>query len=177
MPLKLFADILDYPKFKFHETLRSCIAHPELTEDARLLLTEFSNFAEKLSLSKLEEVYSGTFDWGESLPLYIGYYLFGESYKRSVFLVGLKERYKLYNFSCENELPDHLAVMLRFLSIINDYELKSEIISHALLPALSEMIKKGDKLEKARPYKNILKALYSLLEEKIKVRVGSEGVN
>ena len=42
-------------------------------------------------MGKLQEVYSGFFDLNSICHPYIGYQLFGENYKRSIFLVELKK--------------------------------------------------------------------------------------
>ncbi len=57
-------------------------------------------------------------------------------------MVGLKERYKAYDFVVEGELPDHLAVMLRYLSLCEDDVQVAEIIRDAMVPALERMVKR-----------------------------------
>jgi nitrate reductase assembly molybdenum cofactor insertion protein NarJ len=69
----------------------------------------------------------------------------------------LKEHYKAHGFSEEKELPDHLSVMLRFLSAnCNDAE-SQELIRECMLPALSKMIGALNGV-KENPYRAVLKA-------------------
>ncbi len=66
-------------------------------------------------------------------------------------MVGLKERCKAYDFVVEGELPDHLAVMLRYLSLCEDNDQVTEIIRDAMMPALERMVKKKADAEEDVP--------------------------
>ncbi len=139
----LFADLLEYPQSDLTESVRECEAlvspgNPEAAE----LLHGFRSFEKDASLGQVQELYTRTFDLDATYHPYVGHHLFGESYKRSAFMVGLKERYKAYDFVVEGELPDHLAVMLRYLSLCEDNDQVTEIIRDAMVPALEKMIKK-----------------------------------
>jgi len=138
--LGLFAELLDYPRSEVAQTARECRAliAPESAE-AAALLGEFAAFAERTPHNTLEEVFTGTFDLNASCHPYVGYHMFGEAYKRSAFLLELKERFRKHNFDPGVELPDHLAVLLRFMSLCPDAELTNEIAREALLPTLEPM--------------------------------------
>lgn len=138
--LGLFADLLAYPEGSLEGPLGACErllapAHPE----AAAALAEFRAFAEGAPVCRLQEVYTGAFDFGTAGYPYVGYHLFGETYRRSVFLLGLKERYRADGFAPGVELPDHLAVLLRFLATTPDETLREELAREALLPALERM--------------------------------------
>jgi len=138
--LGLFADILEYPRPGLAETVRECEALVSAgNPEAAALLGGFRALVEETAPGRLEEIYTGTFDLDAACYPYVGYHLFGESYKRSVFLLELKERYRAQGFDVENELPDHLAVLLRFLAINDDVTLAGEIVHEALLPTLERM--------------------------------------
>ncbi len=142
--LSLFADLLDYPRPGLMGAVRKCAAlvaphNPE----AGMLLRAFCAFVQQTPPGHLEEVYTGTFDLDAACHPYVGYHLFGESYKRSVFLLELKQRYRAQGFAVENELPDHLVVLLRFLAQSDDAPLVREIICQAMLPALERMTGKA----------------------------------
>jgi len=104
---------------------------------------------------------------------YVGYHLFGESYKRSAFLLGLKERYRPYHLQYGSELPDHLAVMLRFLAVNANAEETETIIREALHPALRKMLKNKEEEPpdpdfpkspaRGHQYRGVLQALRSVL--------------
>jgi nitrate reductase delta subunit len=185
------AELLEYPQPGLVGVVRECEAlisqvsslpisgKNHDNRSAAVLLREFRTFVEATPLGRLEEIYSGTFDLDAACHPYVGYHLFGESYKRSVFLLELKERYRARGFDVpENELPDHLAVLLRFLAITDDVTLAGEIIHEALLPALERMMGKaksagydeGETPEpphnrrQYNPYRGILEALELVLQ-------------
>lgn len=138
-----FAQLLEYPQSGVVDAARECealLARAGTDQSAATLLHAFRTFSETTPLARLEEVYSGTFDLDPACHPYVGYHLLGESYKRSVFLLELKARYRAQGFDVpENELPDHLAVMLRFLAANDEASLTGELIREALLPALDRM--------------------------------------
>ncbi len=146
----LFADLLEYPQSDLTESVRECEAlvspgNPE----AAALLDPLRSFVADAPLGDIQELYTRTFDLDATYHPYVGHHLFGESYKRSAFMVGLKERYKAYDFVVEGELPDHLAVMLRYLSLCEDDDQVAEIVRDAMVPALEKMIKKDADSEAA----------------------------
>jgi len=137
---QLLADALEYPRPGLVEAARECAAL--LAADniaAAACMHEFRAFVEKTPRGRLEEIYTSTFDLDAAWYPYVGYHLFGESYKRSVFMLELNERYRAHGFSVAGELPDCLAVLLRFLAVCDDAALSGEIICDALLPALDHM--------------------------------------
>lgn len=139
----LFAELLEYPQSDLTESVRECEAlispgNPE----AAALLDPLRSFVASAPLGDIQELYTRTFDLDATYHPYVGHHLFGESYKRSAFMVGLKERYKAYDFVVEGELPDHLAVMLRYLSLCEDDVQVAEIVRDAMVPALERMVKK-----------------------------------
>ncbi len=144
--LQHFAEILEYPRSDVLSAAQACRAlAAQVSPRAAAHLDAFVRFAEGVSPERLEEIYSSTFDLDPTCHPYVGYHLLGESYKRSAFLVGLKERYRAHGFSVPaGELPDHLAVLLRFLAVCDDPVLSSEIVHEALLPALARMTKERE---------------------------------
>ncbi|MCC6260637.1 MAG: nitrate reductase molybdenum cofactor assembly chaperone [Anaerolineales bacterium] len=136
-----FAGILEYPA---GETLQAALEAQTLLKDADPVsaerLQDFYDYAASLTPGRLEEVYTGTFDLEAACHPYVGYHLFGETYKRSAFLVELKQRYNAEDFGFPaTELPDHLAVILRFLATTRDTVQADEIARDALLPVLERM--------------------------------------
>jgi len=164
---RYFADILDYPQAGLPETLRACEAL--VPPEARLLLAEFRGFTLTMPLGRLQELYAETFDWDTTFPLHLGYYLLGENYKRSVFLTELKARYRAQGFDMTGvtELPDHLPLILRFLSVCHDEDLSAELITEAISPALDKMFggKGAEGQERAgHPYAGVFQALQQVLQ-------------
>lgn len=180
--LQCFADLLDYPRPGLADVARECDALARAGDPAAAeLLRAFRTFVEGTPLSRLEEVYTGTFDLDATYHPYVGYHLFGDSYKRSVFLLRLKECYRADAYSIGNELPDHLAVLLRFLAMSEDSELVEEIMRDAMLPALDRMTGKAksagydedepspppDAQSERSPYRGVLEALRLALAEAV----------
>lgn len=138
---RLFGDILDYP----HQGLSAAVDRCEslvaaCNPEGAGLLRDFKAFVQVTSQGRLEEIYSAYFDLNPVCYPYVGYHIFGESYKRSTFLIRLKELYRACGLPVDGpELPDRLSLVLRFLSISEDRELNQELIEDGLLPALDRI--------------------------------------
>jgi nitrate reductase delta subunit len=159
-----FAVLLSYPDSHVEEHAAACVAHMrEINVEAVTSLEKFLNFIEESEFSRVEEAFTGAFDLQALCHPYVGYQLCGESQQRTMFMLKMREIYQQYGFVPGNELPDHLAEMLRFLGSINDQECRLEIIRDGLLPAM-EKITLG--LESgSHPYVTLLDALQSFLNE------------
>ncbi|MBI4317456.1 MAG: nitrate reductase molybdenum cofactor assembly chaperone [Chloroflexi bacterium] len=148
--LGLFADILDYPKPGLDAVVRESESLlSSRSPEAAALLNGFGAIVSETPPENLEEVYTGTFDLNATCYPYVGFHLFGESYKRSVFMLELKQRYRADGFGIGAELPDHMSMLLRYLSICDDEEAVRDIIQEALLPVLSTMVGKCEEEEDA----------------------------
>ena len=77
----------------------------------------FFDYCSSNTLAKLEEDYIATYEMNTKYILYIGHLLFGENYERSEFISQLQHLYDENDFKIDqNELPDHISVILKFLS-------------------------------------------------------------
>ncbi len=174
-----FAELLDYPGPGLLAAACECeAAAARVIPEAAALLHEFRAFVEATPLGRVQEVYSSTFDLDAAYHPYVGYHLFGETYKRSVFMLELKERYRAHGFVVERELPDHLAVLLRFLATHGDSPLAGELVQEAVLPALDRMSGRArsagydqdefpgpqDSRRRQSPYRQVLEALRLVLQ-------------
>lgn len=151
--LQEFAAVLAYPSHQTGLHVRRCetLVQPELPEPGRLL-RGLASYVDKTATGNLEEQYTGFFDLNPLCNPYVGYQLFGESYKRSAFLLALKEQYRTQGFEPdERELPDRLSVVLRFLASCNDEDLVEETIREGVLPAVARMGREGNKTEAKAP--------------------------
>lgn len=178
---RLFADILEYPRESVMDSVLECESLlPGKDIEAGTQLGKFRDFIENMSVAQLQEVYTVTFDMNAAYQPYVGYHLFGESYKRSIFMVELKKHYRANGFVIENnELPDHIVVLLYFVATCNDEDMSREIACEALVPALEKMlgknkqvkvsennIKKNEpknnrvKKQQSSPYEHVLLALW-----------------
>lgn len=136
----LFADLLDYPRADIARAARECrtlvgLENPE----AEAFLGEFVAFVERTPHDTLEEIFTATFDLNASCHPYVGYHMFGEAYQRSALLLELKDRFRDYDFDPGIELPDHIAVLLRFMSICTEADQIEEIAREAVLRVLDPM--------------------------------------
>ena len=109
------------------------------------MLESFRSFADGHLVGKLQEVYSGFFDLNSICHPYIGYQLFGENYKRSIFLVELPRRPTvLRDFeACASEIPDRLSIVLRFAAQSEGEDVDA-LLTKGLLPALERMTTKPE---------------------------------
>lgn len=139
---RAFAEMLEYPHASPLESARACAALlAPVSPEAAALVDGFAAVAERTPHGDLQEAYTRTFDLGATYCPYVGYHLFGESYKRSVFLVRLKTQYRAVGVETGSEIPDHIALVLRFLAASDEAELTGELIAAALWPALERMVR------------------------------------
>jgi nitrate reductase delta subunit len=174
---RLFADLLEYPtSADLAERARACA--DLLDPAAAALLNEFRAFVEQSPPERLEELYTNTFDLQVVCYPYVGYHLFGESYKRGAFLARLNEGYQARGFSSGKELPDHLGVVLRFLARGEGGEFGQTLLDEGLIPAVNAMVgtfgdehSQSTSTEHSRsnggnPYSKVLRALLLVLQER-----------
>ncbi|MBL8171233.1 MAG: hypothetical protein JNJ50_23945 [Acidobacteria bacterium] len=132
--LLALADLLEYPGADWPQRL-------ELIADSLgdQTLAEFSRRTASLPLASLQETYTQTFDLNPVATLEIGYHLFGENYKRGLFLAQLRETEAQYALDEQRHLPDYLPTLLRLLTKLDDRELREDLIAECMLPALGKM--------------------------------------
>ncbi|WP_181802266.1 nitrate reductase molybdenum cofactor assembly chaperone [Streptomyces shenzhenensis] len=108
--------LLAYPDEQFEQYLalagRVAATLPEPV--ARPLL-RFTAHAERTTAADLATSYVATFDHRKRCCLYLTYYAHGDTRKRGVGLLRLKQTYAAAGWRLsDDELPDHLAVVLEF---------------------------------------------------------------
>jgi nitrate reductase delta subunit len=156
------ADLLDYPAADWQSRCDEC--NDLLNAQSRSSGSPFALFAsetKRLSLSDLQELYTRTFDLSPVCALDIGYHLFGENYKRGVFLANLRETEAPFDLGQEHQLPDYLPVLLRLLTKLDDEELRSALIVDCMIPALEKMLKTLSEGE--NPYRHLIAAVNTVL--------------
>ena len=149
------AGLLDYPGSDWRCVIESCgeLVSGETPEIVRAF-TDFREGVQALSLSDFQELYTRTFDLNPVCALEIGYHLFGENYKRGLFLANLRETEAPFNLGQEHQLPDYLPVLLRLLTKLDDEELCGALMGECLLPALAKMLKAFG--EGQNPYRHLI---------------------
>jgi nitrate reductase delta subunit len=166
------ASILGYPGEELWEQVRTAEAEiSEIFPVAASLLANFRLAIKDMTPERVEEVYTAIFDLNATCHPYIGYQIFGETYRRSVFLVELKEHYRTHGFTApENELADRLSLMLEFVSVCSDQELVADIIEFGFAPSLAKMTREKEptinepEQKEYNPYANVLRALQIVLD-------------
>jgi nitrate reductase delta subunit len=161
-----FADLLAYPTSVIFQQAQACLeqlreSHPE----SAATMEKACCHLERFSLEQLEELYTITFDMQPVCYPYVGYQLFGESYKRGAFMAQLNETYQACSYSAGRELPDHLSVILHFLGLsttARENDFGQTLQSEGLAPALEKMLQAFDK-DSANPYFGLLSALHRVL--------------
>jgi len=123
----------------------------------------FLERAEDLGTERLQEVHGRTFDLAPSCVPYLSVHLFGEgSYQRARLMAGLAEAQSRAGFDRGPELPDHLAVVLRFAPHMDPEEWR-ELVRFCLIPVLPAMICGLEGSD--NPYRQVLEAVVLLLAE------------
>lgn len=163
---QLFSQLLNYPSSNLVQQVRTTIDllekdYPQATE----YLNKFLDFAEKKPLSTLEELYTGTFDVNPACHIFAGHLLFGESFKRNTFMAELAVEYEKRGFDTENELVDHIPLLLRFLSSELDPEetMANELLSECLIPVF-ETMNNNFKDDSTNPYMPVLRGTLIVLQ-------------
>lgn len=125
------------------------------------LLDQFCDQIEKMPLTELEEVFTRTFDMAPICNPYISAHLYGdENYERGNLMAGLIDRYSETGFDYGKEMPDHLAVILRFMPFATAEE-SDELVEFCLVKPVGEM---ADNLRDSdNPYGTLLLSLLEVL--------------
>lgn len=166
LPYDLFASLLEYPASAMTQEAKQLLqqlkpAHPEAVE----MLEKFIIVIQQHSPAKIQELYTTTFDMQPVCYPYVGYQLFGESYKRGAFMAQLNEAYHTVGYSAGLELPDHLPVILRFMGLDSTNrqgDFCQTLVKEGVIPSLEKMLKIfGEGSE--NPYFGLLSALHFFL--------------
>jgi nitrate reductase assembly molybdenum cofactor insertion protein NarJ len=140
-PYQLLAKLFVYPGNNYADEVREVQNHLDLNfAEAAETLHSFTNFVENSTLHTLEELFTRSFEVQAVTTLDLGYLLFGDDYKRAELLVNLNREHNTVNNDCGNELSDHLPNVLRLLPLLNDDELRVELVNLVVAPALMKML-------------------------------------
>lgn len=154
--LDLLAQLIDYPTPELRVQAEACSAALNAQRSRAIRpLEAFRRAIEQMALSRLEELYVATFELTPVCYPYIGYQLFGDTYKRGEFLVQLNARYRAIGFIAPGELPDHLGVILRYLAQAWD----ADLVTEGVIPSLERM----DEQLANNPYRDLLRAMLIVL--------------
>lgn len=155
-----FAALLEYPRCGYTDLVtRLRRATADACPQASDHLGQFVEAISNLDGPGLEELFTRTFDFAPLCNAYISAHIFGdESFKRAQLMTGLAEAYRRAGFDTGSELPDHLAVVLRFAPQWTQNEW-DDLVAYCLCPAVSKMLE-----ALARSSNPFQFALHALLE-------------
>jgi len=164
----LFASLLDYPTAALLTQIGACLGMLAQNQaEAAELLGQYKQSIETLDQEQIEELYTNTFDLQPVVYPYVGYQLFGESYKRGAFMARLNAEYQSHGYSSGNELPDHAAVVLRFLArdgVDLGDEFSRTLLCEGLQPAIKKITQAFDG-STGNPYVALFGALDRMLTD------------
>jgi len=170
----IFADLLSYPREDVRSKVEDAIEavkaedrYPsEVAEDLETYLKEVS----EITLDDLQGIYSYTFELTADYTLDLGYHLF-DGFKRANNLSSIKAMYRdkefPYEEAAKGELPDNLPVVMRFLSSLDDEELKRDFRESFVILAVEKLNKNFERNRK-NVYSHLISAVYRVLDSDVK---------
>ncbi len=166
--LKALSLLLTYPESELQAavpTLRDILRQEGLLGPHRIAALEplFTNLA-KQDIYDLQETYVLLFDRSRSLSLNLFEHIHGESRDRGGAMVDLLETYRAGGFDLAGtELPDHLPVLLEYLSTRPLAEAQTLLADAGhILVALAERL-----IRRQSAYAGVLEALVALAEVRV----------
>lgn len=171
-----FADILDYPGPRIAGQVERCVSSltagsPEAAEG----MANFQAAQARLTLGRLQEIYTNTFDLRPACTPNLGCHLFGDDVRRNVFMAQLKQRMESSGVALGTELPDHLSLVLRLLERQDSEEEAHALAEDCLIPALGRMVEVIAEDGASNPYSDVLRALLSVIRKQMGAEVGPLG--
>lgn len=125
--------LLDYPDAELLADLpviREAIGEEVRGATARQLMA-FVEHLEATPLQQAQNDYVETFDMRRRCSLHLTYYAYGDTRRRGMALLDLKQTYKHCGATLnEDELPDHLCVMLAFAASIDGPVGRTLLLDH-----------------------------------------------
>lgn len=167
---RVLADALSYPVAGLVARVRAgSAALPPAAADALLRLADR---LDALGPAGAEELYTATFDLRPAVSPYAGHHLCGEGPRRHALLAWLAALRAATGVAAAEELPDHLAELLRWLAAAGDHPDAPEVAALALAPAARRAL---DALPGENPYRDALAAVLAALAPALE-RSGAEEV-
>ncbi len=132
-------------------------------------VSPFREWIENANMAEIEENFTKTFHIQAVCYLDLGYVIFGEDYKRGVFLANMKAEQEQYGIDLQNELADHIGNVLKLLSVHQDEDFVNQLGSFILLPALKRMLKEFDDARLSARKKVLMKKDKTIIMENLNV--------
>jgi len=155
------ADLFRYPSVGCRKAAEKCRGLLAVDEPAAgEMVGLFAGETAALSLGKMEELFTRTFDLNPECCLEVGWQLFGEKYNRGSFLVWMRQQLQAHGLEESVELPDHLTHVLMLLGRMERAE-ADRFATEAVLPAMDRML--GGIKDQENPYLQVVRAAQSVL--------------
>lgn len=159
--LERIGQLLTYPRGDYGNRLELCrTALPLGDLEADALVLSFIGQIQNLTIEKLQELYTHTFDLNPLCTLEVGWQLHGEDYRRGEFLVAMRNELRRHRIPESGELPDHLSHVLSLLVRMEPQEARN-LRDVFLLPALNKMLMGFP--DQDNPYRTVLQVIAKLL--------------
>jgi len=160
--LASFGELLEYPHAHLGAQARELLDElADLDPAAHAHMEAFVEAVERSADAGVEEHYTRAFDLAPQAVPYLSVYLFGtEGTQRGPFMAGLKAAYEAAGFDAGTELPDHLALVLRFAPLATGEDWQG-LRDWCLPPPVRQMARDLDRT--ANPYRHLLHSLAAVL--------------
>lgn len=156
-PYKLLSVLLQYPGddvIEAEEELAAAVADLSKGPCQRAVIAFWQAWVANPPLARAER-YVATFDLHKRTSLYLTFYLHGDTRKRGMALLRLKQAYTAAGFPmAARELPDYLPVLLEFAALAPE---PGETLLAEHRPELEVL--RGSLREQASPYQHLLDAV------------------
>ena len=153
--------LLTYPDDRLFEKIPLLAgAVLELPDDTRHSIEAFLDYLARTAGQQVQEHYVATFDMRRKCSLFLTYWTHGDTRNRGMALLHFKQTYRTAGVvPSEEELPDHLAVVLEFAAIGDSREGNLLLGEHrAPIELLRDALHTVDS-----PYSNVLDAVVATL--------------
>ena len=129
---RITALLLDYPTAQTCAILDELAsAAEELIEPIRTEVTDFLRYFRETDATERATRYVETFDMRRRASLHLTYYAYGDTRKRGMALLRFKQTYLASGFELrDDELPDHLCVVLEYAATIDQDRGRELILGH-----------------------------------------------
>ncbi len=157
---RISALLLDYPTQQTLDLLEDLHRAASLLPDGGRDLVEFIEYAGRTPLLELSAQYVETFDLRRRASLHLSYYAHGDTRGRGMALLRFKHAYRTAGVELgDEELPDHLPVVLEFAATV-DAEQGARLLGEHVPPL--ELLRLS-LLDSGSPYASVLAAVVATL--------------